>query len=429
MDPSAREKARVQTMSEAPLAKSDEAPQQSGLFSGLSFAALWKATGWIPDADLSAAESASTLYRVFRSKHVRDLKLILTIALIVCLSHVSLVLLIGLINAVNFFLFTPEQSTPLANLIYIYSPPKAPLPKWEQVFIALSEYISFMFRYIGPGIPIYGIIIAWAYQSASKRLGIIDLFACEIGTLCRVGTIFDIGKRYVDGYFNPEKSASSGAFVSKEEYFPVFENNSRDLELLEATVVNYITEFYTYMKALRDAQRRLGETKPPEAAVAHAHSLDAEFKTPWHLAMLNVIYLMYLGYESARKAIRDLVEYQPARAERLIVILLTELKCYAFLRKQFKPEDLRWQRLQLREEEYREQVIRIYDEVTASHQKHREEWIQAEKTLPELESRYKEALGEDLVSRSKRRTVPFTNEGEDGPGTLTRCARAGDALA
>jgi hypothetical protein len=41
---------------------------------------------------------------------------------------------------------------------------------------------------------------------------------------------------------------------------------------------------------------------------------------------------MYLGYESARSAINNLVEYQPPRAERLIVILLTELKCFSFLR-------------------------------------------------------------------------------------------------
>jgi len=66
--------------------------------------------------------------------------------------------------------------------------------------------------------------MGWAYQSASKRLGIVDLFACEIGTLCRVGTIFDIGKRYVDAYFAApsDKPPSCASFVSKEEYFPVF---------------------------------------------------------------------------------------------------------------------------------------------------------------------------------------------------------------
>jgi hypothetical protein len=198
-----------------------------------------------------------------------------------------------------------------------------------------------MFTYMGPAIPIYGLIIGWAYQSASKRLGIVDLFACEIGTLCRVGTIFEIGKRYVERYYKPsfenggapKKGPASPAFVSKEEYFPVFQNNSRDLQLLEASVVNDITQFYTYMKALRDMQRRLAETKPPQMKGTDVHKSNCESGTdPWHTAMVSVIYLTFLGYESARKSISNLVEYQPARAERLIVILLTELKCFSFLR-------------------------------------------------------------------------------------------------
>src|SRR5262245_8874476 len=284
MDATAREKTKIQTSSDALLQKAYDPPQQSGLLSGFSAAALWKATGWVSDADLSAEESASTLFRFFRSRHVRDLKLIFTAALFVCLSHIALVLLIAVVDAVT------------------------------GGFKSVSEGFSFIFEYVGPGIPIYGIVMGWAYQSASKRLGIVDLFACEIGTLCRVGTIFDIGKRYVDAYFAApsDKPPSCASFVSKEEYFPVFASNSRDLKLLEESVVNYITEFYTYMKALRDSLRRLAETNPPHATHPAVAGLAVE--TPWHIAMLNVIYLMYLGYESARKAIRDLVEYQPAKA-------------------------------------------------------------------------------------------------------------------
>ena len=374
MDARAREKIRVQDRSDALLQGSNNRPEQSGLLSGFSAAALSRAIGWVADSDLSAEESASTLFRFFRSRHVRDLKLIFTVALFVCLSHIALVLLIAVIDAV------------------------------AGAFDSVSACFSFIFKYVGPGIPIYGVVMGWAYQSASKRLGIVDLFACEIGTLCRVGTIFDMGKRYVDAYFAPpsDKPPSCASFVSKEEYFPVFASNSRDLELLEESVVNYITEFYTYMKALRDALRRLAETNPPQATQPALDGLHVE--TPWHTAMLNVIYLMYLGYESARKAIRDLVEYQPARAERLIVILLTELKCYAFLRPRFALEDLRWRRLQLREAEYRNEVIPLYDEVMVKrHAKHASEWLQAERTIPALESRYKEALNDDLATASKQR--------------------------
>jgi hypothetical protein len=228
-------------------------------------------------------------------------------------------------------------------------------------------------------------------------LGVVDLFASEIGTLCRVGTIFDIGARWVDGYAAPEKFSGSGKFVSEEDYFPVFESNSRDLQVLEATVVNYIAEFYSYMKALRDAMRRLAETKPPVPAAPSVQGRDPKSEPDaWHAAMLNVIYLVYLAYESARKAVRELVEFQPAKAERLIVILLTELKCYAFLRNHFDPGDLRYRRLQLRAADYKEEVPEIYRNVM-SHEPNDKDWLQARETIAELAMRYKEALGEDLV--------------------------------
>jgi hypothetical protein len=365
-----------------------ELSQQSGLLSGLSFAALRKAISWVPDTELSKAESESTLFRFFRSKHVRDLKLIFAIALFVFLSHLALVLLIGLLDALNVFLFPPPSSPP-------------PVLR-ERGVSAISEFLSCVFKYMGPAIPVYGLIMGWAYQSASKRLGIVDLFACEIGTLCRVGTIFDIGRRYVEEYnrLPSQDSSSYGSFVSKEEYFPVFDNNSRDLQLLEATVVNHITEFYTYMKGARDAQRRLAETKLSEGVETGAQNRGAKLDDARHTAIVNVIYLMYLGYESARKAINILVEYQPARAERLIVILLTELKCFSFLRNHFAPEDLRWRRLQLREEDYRKQVLDVYNEVIlAPHGHNAKDWLQGKETIPDLASRYHEAIGEDLAGR------------------------------
>jgi hypothetical protein len=254
----------------------------------------------------------------------------------VFISHLVLVLILGAAAAAN-SLFAHGIPDHVLQLPW----GKLLLGLWKRTFAAGSQFSFLMFTYMGPAIPIYGLIIGWAYQSASKRLGIVDLFACEIGTLCRVGTIFEIGKRYVERYYKPsfenggapKKGPASPAFVSKEEYFPVFQNNSRDLQLLEASVVNDITQFYTYMKALRDMQRRLAETKPPQMKGTDVHKSNCESGTdPWHTAMVSVIYLTFLGYESARKSISNLVEYQPARAERLIVILLTELKCFSFLR-------------------------------------------------------------------------------------------------
>src|SRR5204863_2486328 len=107
----------------------------------------------------------------------------------------------------------------------------------------VKEFFEFISKYVGAALPIYGGIIAWAYLTASARLGIVDLFACEISTLCRVGTIVDIGKRYVDqaGFARPDdhvkfgqRSAASGNFVAQENYFPVFASNSKELQPLEA---------------------------------------------------------------------------------------------------------------------------------------------------------------------------------------------------
>ena len=66
----------------------------SGLFSGLSLRALARAMGRVPTNELTATESASTLFRFFRSKHVRDLKLIFTTALFVLALHLLLVVLL-----------------------------------------------------------------------------------------------------------------------------------------------------------------------------------------------------------------------------------------------------------------------------------------------------------------------------------------------
>jgi hypothetical protein len=208
-----------------------ERPQQSDLFSGLLFEALRKATGWVPNTELSKSESESTLFRFFRSKHVRDLKLICAIA--VFLSHLAVVLLIGLLDALNVFFFPP---------------PRPDQQLWvlrERGVSAISEFVSFLFK---------------------------------------------------------------------------------------------------------------TSVQPP------------------------------------------------ARAERLIVDLLTELKCFSFLRNHFTPEDLRWRRLQLREADYRQQVLDVYDEVMlAPHGHNAKDWLPAERTIPDLASRYHEALGDDLVAACKAR--------------------------
>jgi uncharacterized membrane protein len=48
-----------------------------------------------------------------------------------------------------------------------------------------------------PAVVVFGAILAWAYQVGSARLGVVDLFACEIDTLCRMTTIVDMVGRQV----------------------------------------------------------------------------------------------------------------------------------------------------------------------------------------------------------------------------------------
>jgi hypothetical protein len=121
---------------------------------------------------------------------------------------------------------------------------------------------------------VFGTICAWAYKVGSARLGVVDLFACEISTLCRVATVLDTVGRFMDRIKLAEKTNSESIFppaelkpeaaksdeqasnnrmnsplamqfTSLENYFPVFEGNTRDLQSLEARVVINITSFYT----------------------------------------------------------------------------------------------------------------------------------------------------------------------------------------
>jgi hypothetical protein len=255
--------------------------------------------------------------------------------------------------------------------------------------------------FVGSAIGVAGFVVGWAYQTAAARLGVVDLFACEISTLCRVGTVVDAGTMYVDQYDGtgslqdvPKSEAerelvraqpsSADNFVSKEDYFPILQTNAEDLQRLEALVVNHITEFYTYMKACRDYLRLLDTKKGGERRET----------------LVGVIYMLFLGYESGRLAVKDLTEYQPTRAEDMIGILLTELKCYGLLMKHFREvNDFRYARLELRLDEYRDEVPYLYAEVDSQSDDDRN-WIKAKSLLPALAERYNQAVVDTLLNRT-----------------------------
>jgi hypothetical protein len=364
--------------------------------------------------NLSAEESASTLFRFFRSNHVIDLRLITGLVLIASAVHFGIILAFEGTEPLATFsdqlksFFAPALETYiailaltylvadrrrevedarsvagftiLAFLVYLFTSLIAGFPRASDLPHGLTTYFA-------PAVPVYAAMIAWAYLTAATRLGVVDLFACEMRTVCRVGTAFDIATAYIirrqqciaktdagqgDAPVEerPHRSSSQG-FVSQENYFPVFESNSHDLEALEATVVGYITEFYTYMKVVRDLLRK-AEDEPAKSAPA---------------LYVSIIYVLFLGYESARLAIKELIEFEPTKAENMMMILLTELECYTFLCQYYKDDDLRIERLALRFLSYKEDVEYIRDKI-GQHDAGDKDWSPAERTLAPLTVRF-----------------------------------------
>jgi hypothetical protein len=348
-----------------------------------------------PDSDLTAGEAASTLFRFFRSNHVADLNLIATLAALVFLIHCLFVLVFVVLLGPVYHLFrhiflharhlfehqlpgTAREALSVAQTGIGHTIVVLAQMLDRAIDVTASQILPALTTYIGPAIPVCGGVIAWAYLSAATRLGVVDLFACEIRTLCRVSTAFDIGKTYIGRYEGKaidNQPTQSGGFKSEEDYFPVFTNNSHDLEALEATVVGNITEFYTYMKALRDLQRKLLETRSLE----EAKPLTADS-----------LFVLFLGFESARNAIKELIEFEPTQAENVLIILLTELVCYPFLCCHFKDDELRLSRLLLRLDDYKNEVRELLDTVDAHGDD--PDWAPAKRTLPEFIERFNDML-------------------------------------
>jgi len=315
--------------------------------------------------------TAATLDRLFISRHVLDLRLIASASVLAAI-------------LVFFVAGVLEYTTHRAEIV-------AADGTWDAIEKWAGAAHDFLI-YVGPALAVCGVILAWVYQQGSTRLGIVDLFACEITTLCRVGTILDFAKQFIKDFDKePEATKSTrtakndAAFASTEEYFPIFASDAKDLQVLEAKVVTHITSFYTYMKATRDSMRQL-------AQIPHQRGDDPK-AGPWHTAKRNVVYMLFLAFESARKAVRDLVEYQPENAECTATILLTELVCYGFLIEQFEPSDVRYRRLVLRRKQYEKLLPSLCREVEAADENENPDWRKAKELIPELRERFEYACG------------------------------------
>jgi len=234
-------------------------------------------------------------------------------------------------------------------------------------------------------------VLNWTYQSGSRRIGAVDLFACEISVICRVFIVVDyavssveqakreseIAKRAVrvGSQLSPDdqqdlESGGSRKFTSEEHYTPVYDGQLSELEPLDVNVVTYVTEFYTYRKTMVDYLRAISATTTVNERAR---------------LMSQSIYMQFLMYESARRAIGELIEFEPNKAESIVNILCSEVVVFGFLQTRYE-NDYRGKRLRLRCEEYQGIVPDLYKNIMG--QRH-SSWIKAQTTAPELIERYR----------------------------------------
>ncbi len=266
-------------------------------------------------------------------------------------------------------------------------------------------------------------LVSWAYQIGSKRLGVVDLFGCEIATIGRVYAVvgiaqrlinsFDAGRRPGDASGGPRAgepaaemqsrrtpmtdAANMANFKINQSYTPVIDNNVGDLENLDAEVVTNVTEFYTYRRAMVDYLFQWGQ-----AGAAPGPDIAAERRQQYFLK--QAIYMLFLSLESARHALDDLVEYEPNHAEARINILLEELPAYAFLLDvtECREEDVpRYNRLVLRLKEYKRIYESSYGDAVGSHPGDEKAWERAKTTARDLKDCYDVVAASPQVRRAR----------------------------
>jgi hypothetical protein len=113
----------------------------------------------------------------------------------------------------------------------------------------------------------------------------------------------------------------------------------------------------------------------------------------------NLIYMQFLAYETARKSVDDLMEYEPTHVENTVMILLSEVPAYRFLLKTFR-DDFRHGRLKLRYREYGKAANDLRNKIIS--RDCNEEWNKTIELWPELRRRYKQCLDIDIGELSQR---------------------------
>jgi hypothetical protein len=224
---------------------------------------------------------------------------------------------------------------------------------------------------------------SWVYQSANKRLGTVDLFACEINALCRVGLVTDFAEKSV-GMLRmwPDKEEREATPIDiKEDFTPVYNKNASDLQTLDANSLTSITSFYTYRMTMMEYLR---------------HAFKAERWDDARKSLEQMIYIQFLMYENARLATLELTEFEPERAQNLVTIYCSELPLFACLIGLYRdrPEsNFLYERLRMRINDYDTQVQELLNKLgdigyRAGKRGLDAAWIKAKTTSEELERRF-----------------------------------------
>lgn len=224
----------------------------------------------------------------------------------------------------------------------------------------------------------------WVYQSANKRLGTVDLFACEIGSICRVGLVTNFAEKSILMHkeFGKEQTRTPTTIDVRESYTPVYDKGASDLQSLDTNSVTAITAFYTYRKTMMDYLR--ATLAAPTGALAQERQQQ-------------MIYMQFLMYENARIALQELAEFEPERAQHLVTIYCSELPLFTFLIRRYRGDrqsHFLYKRLRLRIADYDKNVQALLDRLkdiprhSAGKDAPDSAWIKAQTTAAELEHRF-----------------------------------------
>jgi hypothetical protein len=189
-------------------------------------------------------------------------------------------------------------------------------------------------------------VVGWAYQAANTRFGVVDLFAAEMATLCRVSAVSEFIPNSIRRYYAGDDFPK---IESLSDYIVIFNNHARDLEILDGDVVRYVTQFYVYTKALVDSTARGSPARGPR-------------NNP---GALNIVYNAFLAFESARQALTVLIDSSTERTEYVLTAMLSEVPAYLLLLSEIRDhEDLRFQRLNGRLRQYQVLISQIESDMS-----------------------------------------------------------------